>query len=95
LEIGKLADMIVLENNYFEVPDEALGRQKVLLTMVGGEVVYLADGAGAGFGAVTAKFPNNARLARRSLGGLDRKQLSKAGKAAVAKLRKRGGCSHS
>jgi hypothetical protein len=99
LETGKLADIIVLENNYFEVPEAALGRQRVLLTMVGGEVVYLAEGAGEGFEAVTAKFPNNngtsAQLARRAIGGFDRKQLSKKGKAAVSRLRKREKCTHS
>ncbi len=98
LEIGKLADIIVLENNYFTVPEEMLGRQRVLLTMVGGEVMYIAKEAGQGFGNITAKFPNDdkasVRLARRAIGGLDRKQLSKKGAAAVAKLRKRNECVH-
>ncbi|KAF5579661.1 amidohydrolase [Fusarium subglutinans] len=37
LEVGKLADAIVLKANYFEVPEEHIARQKTLLTMVGGE----------------------------------------------------------
>ncbi|KAH5557394.1 hypothetical protein HBI25_134920 [Parastagonospora nodorum] len=97
LEEGKFADIIVLENDYFTVPEEALGRQKVLLTAVGGEVVYVAEGAGAGFEQVTAKFPNssgNSTLARRAIGGLDRMQLSRSGKKAAAKLRKRQTCLH-
>jgi hypothetical protein len=86
----------VLENDYFKVPEEFLGRQKVLMTVVGGETVYLADGAGAGFENVVAKFPNasNSTLGRRAIGGFDRKQLSKKGQKAVQKLRKRQACLH-
>jgi hypothetical protein len=47
LETGKLADLIVLEQDFLTVPDEALGRNRVLLTMVGGKVV----GAAAPFSA--------------------------------------------
>jgi hypothetical protein len=95
LEKGKLADIIVLENDYFTVPEEFLGRQKVLLTMVGGEVMYVAEDAGAGFEQVVAKFPNtNSTLARRAIGGLDRSQLTQGGKRAVARLRKRQSCVH-
>lgn len=39
LEAGKFADLIVLESDFLTVPDEALGRNRVLLTMVGGQVV--------------------------------------------------------
>ncbi|KAF4946106.1 hypothetical protein FSARC_14276 [Fusarium sarcochroum] len=95
LEVGKLADIIILENNFFKVPEEKLGRQKVLLTMVGGEVLYVADGHDFG---VKAKFPNDdkasARLARRTIGGFAAKDLSEEGKADAAKLRKRGTCVH-
>jgi hypothetical protein len=95
LEVGKFADIIVLQNDFFTVPDEVLGRQKVLLTMVGGEVMYLAQDAGAGFDKVTAKFPNNnSTLTRRAIGGFDRTMLPRKGKAAVAKLRKRQTCVH-
>jgi hypothetical protein len=90
--------MIVLEDDYFQVPEEALGRQRVLLTMVGGEVVYVANAAGEGFGDIVPKFPNNntdsMKLGRRAIGGLHRKDLSKTGKRAAAKLRKRNGCVH-
>jgi cytosine/adenosine deaminase-related metal-dependent hydrolase len=86
LEKGKLADIIVLESDYFSVPEEALGRQKVLMTVVGGETVYLAEGAGAGFENVVAKFPNSIpTLEKRAIGGFDRKQ---------SKLRKKQACGH-
>ncbi|KAJ3462333.1 hypothetical protein MRS44_007119 [Fusarium solani] len=95
LETGKLADIIVLEKNFFKVPDEELGRQRVLLTMVGGEVLYVADGQDFG---VKAKFPNDdktsTKLARRTIGGFAAKSLSDEGKANAAKLRKRGVCVH-
>ena len=43
LETGKLADMIVLDKNFLTVPEEELGRNKVLLTMVGGKIVLALD----------------------------------------------------
>lgn len=95
LEVGKLADVIILEKNFFKVPESELARQKVLLTMVGGEVVYVADGEDFG---VEAKFPNTdettAKLARRTIGGFNGQELSEEAKANAAKLRKRGGCAH-
>ena len=39
IETGKFADLIVLERDFLTVPDEELGRNRVLLTMVGGQVV--------------------------------------------------------
>lgn len=40
LEVGKFADLIVLDKNFMQVPEEALGRNEVLLTVVGGKVVW-------------------------------------------------------
>jgi predicted amidohydrolase YtcJ len=40
LEIGKKADLIILEKNLFEIPVEQIAETKVLLTMVDGNVVY-------------------------------------------------------
>lgn len=43
LEKGKFADLIVLDKDFLTVPDDALGRNRVLLTMVGGKVVNAID----------------------------------------------------
>lgn len=43
IETGKFADLIVLERDFLTVPDEELGRNRVLLTMVGGQVVFALD----------------------------------------------------
>jgi urease alpha subunit len=95
LECGKLADLIILNKNFFEVPVEETGRNKVLLTMVGGEVVYVAEGEGFG---VTPKFSNDdessAKMTRRTIGGFAAKGLSEDAQAAAATLRKRGKCVH-
>jgi len=40
LEPGKFADFAVLLNNWLEGPDSELGNNKVLMTVVGGEVIY-------------------------------------------------------
>jgi len=40
IEVGKYADMIVLQDNLFEIPPEKIGDTHVILTMLGGEVVY-------------------------------------------------------
>ncbi len=40
LEVGKFADLIVLDKNFMQVPEEELGRNQVLLTVVGGKVVW-------------------------------------------------------
>lgn len=93
LEAGKLADAIILERDYFEVDEEELGRNRVLLTMVGGEVVYVADGEDFG---VEATFKNDDGVARkisaRNLGGLHAKDLGHEGALAVRALRTRQEC---
>lgn len=59
IERGKFADLIVLERDFLAVPDEELGRNRVLLAMVGGEVVH---GVGAYAGAAgTQRTAINAR----------------------------------
>jgi predicted amidohydrolase YtcJ len=43
LEPGKLADMIVVSQDVFKVDSLKIGKTRVLLTMVGGHVVYRSD----------------------------------------------------
>ena len=40
LEVGKLADIVVLERNLFEIPVEEIPKTKVQLTIVDGKVVF-------------------------------------------------------
>jgi len=40
LEVGKLADLVVLDRNVFGIPDEDIANVTVLQTVVGGKVVY-------------------------------------------------------
>jgi predicted amidohydrolase YtcJ len=44
LEAGKLADLIVLDRNVLTIPAEEIAQVKVLQTVVGGRVVYQAEG---------------------------------------------------
>lgn len=43
LEVGKLADLIVLDRNFFDIPAEQIADIKVLQTVVGGHVEYQSD----------------------------------------------------
>ena len=43
LEVGKLADLAVLSNDYMTIPVDRIGSLESVLTMVGGRVVYAAD----------------------------------------------------
>jgi predicted amidohydrolase YtcJ len=43
LERGKLADFVVLSNDLFEIAPETIKDQSVLMTVIGGEVVYNAE----------------------------------------------------
>ncbi len=40
LEVGKLADLIIIDRDYLTCPAETLGQTRVLTTMVGGKVVF-------------------------------------------------------
>jgi predicted amidohydrolase YtcJ len=44
IEVGKLADMIIISQNLFKVAPMQIGNTKVLTTIVGGKVVYHAAG---------------------------------------------------
>lgn len=41
LEVGKFADLIVLDRNPLKVPAEEIAKVQVLETVVGGKVVYI------------------------------------------------------
>jgi predicted amidohydrolase YtcJ len=43
LEVGKLADLIVLDRNFFDIPADEIASIKVLQTVVGGRVVFQSD----------------------------------------------------
>lgn len=43
VEVNKIADLIVLDKNFMTVPEDELGRNQVLMTMVGGKVVFAKD----------------------------------------------------
>ena len=43
LEVGKLADLIVLDRNFFDIPAAQIADIKVLQTVVGGQVVYQSE----------------------------------------------------
>jgi predicted amidohydrolase YtcJ len=40
IEIGRYGDLIVLNKDYFKVPDEELKRVQSIMTVVGGRVVH-------------------------------------------------------
>ena len=40
LEVGKLADLAVLSQDIFSAPLETIGKTRVVMTMVGGKIVY-------------------------------------------------------
>jgi predicted amidohydrolase YtcJ len=46
IEMGKYADLIVLDRNLFRIPVDDISETKVLLTMVNGEVVWEAPDSG-------------------------------------------------
>jgi predicted amidohydrolase YtcJ len=46
LDAGMLADLVVLSDDYFEVEEDAIRDIEAHLTMVGGDVVHAAAGAG-------------------------------------------------
>jgi len=43
IEVGKLADIIILSENLFEIPANKVTDVEVLLTIVGGKEVYRSD----------------------------------------------------
>ena len=50
LETGKLADMVVLDRDYFTIPVEDILKVRPLMTMVGGKLIVLQQGLATDFG---------------------------------------------
>ena len=48
IEVGKLADITVLSQDILTVPESSILETKVMLTMVGGQVLYEGDSVGPG-----------------------------------------------
>jgi urease alpha subunit len=40
IEVGKLADVILISQDLFKIAPNQIGKTKVMMTMVGGKVVY-------------------------------------------------------
>ncbi len=46
IEVGKYAGMIVLSQNLFRIPTEKISDTRIMLTLLGGKIVYRAANAG-------------------------------------------------
>ena len=44
IEVGKRADLIVLDRNLFDIPVTEINEARVLLTIMDGKTVYSANG---------------------------------------------------
>ncbi len=54
--MGKLADMIVLSQNLFEIPATDIDSTKVILTLFGGKVVFDAASSPIGEAAIEKRY---------------------------------------
>ena len=45
IEVGKLADWVILDQDYMTMPEDEIATIQALLTMVDGKVVYEREGA--------------------------------------------------
>ena len=43
IEPGKLADLVVLDKNLFDIPPEEIRMAKVEMTILGGRIIYKKD----------------------------------------------------
>ena len=43
IEPGKLADLVVLDGDYLSVPEDQISELEIILTLVGGRIVYSRD----------------------------------------------------
>lgn len=68
IEVGKFADLAVLNADYLTVPEEQIRNLASLLTMVGGRIVY---GAGP-YAGLETRAPGGAPVPGRGIGGAGR-----------------------
>lgn len=40
IEVGKLADLVVLDRNIFEIKEHTINQTKVFMTVFDGEIIY-------------------------------------------------------
>jgi predicted amidohydrolase YtcJ len=50
LEVGKFADLIVLDRDYFTIPEDDILKVRPLMTMVGGRMIVLQEALATDFG---------------------------------------------
>ena len=43
LEVGKFADLVILEKNLFEIPVDEIGKVRVVRTILAGKTVYRSE----------------------------------------------------
>ena len=56
IEVGKYADLVVLNRDYLTTPEDEIGRIDPLLTMVGGKPVYTEPAFAASVGLPTVGY---------------------------------------
>ena len=56
IEVGKRADMIVLDQNLFDIPEPSIDSSKVLTTIFDGKVVYDASSSPTGVVAIEERY---------------------------------------
>jgi predicted amidohydrolase YtcJ len=61
LEVGKAADVVVLDRNLFDLAPTSIGRARVLLTLLEGRAVYRDRNLGSGFGPASPLAPEKGR----------------------------------
>ena len=45
IEVGKLADLVVVDKDYLTIPEDDISEIRTLMTVVGGKVVYEKPGS--------------------------------------------------
>ncbi len=59
LEEGKLADLLVIDRDYFTIPEDEILKIRPLMTMVGGRMIVLQEALAKDFGTRSVGPPYN------------------------------------